>query len=127
MAIVLSKWKGATAPPEYSSVIGKDASEMTRMRMVALSTRVFSQRVYEANTTFVHLNGTAGDRQAPSRIPSFFGSGSDGRNSQTNHADVESHPINGLMKPHIDRVEFVHGFLSRIFAGNLHARSTSAY
>jgi hypothetical protein len=36
--------------------------------------------------------------------------------------DVESHPINGLMKPHIDRVEFAHGFLSRIFAGNLHAK-----
>src|SRR5271167_1065690 len=26
------------------------------------------------------------------------------------------------MKPHIDRVEFVDGFLSRIFAGNLHAK-----
>src|SRR6202453_691187 len=26
------------------------------------------------------------------------------------------------MKPHIDRVEFAHGFLSRIFAGNLHAK-----
>jgi hypothetical protein len=26
------------------------------------------------------------------------------------------------MKPHIDRVEFTHGFLSRIFAGNLHAK-----
>jgi hypothetical protein len=26
------------------------------------------------------------------------------------------------MKPHIDRVEFVHDFLSRIFAGNLHAK-----
>jgi hypothetical protein len=26
------------------------------------------------------------------------------------------------MKPHIGRVEFVHGFLSRIFAGNLRAK-----
>ena len=26
------------------------------------------------------------------------------------------------MKPDIDRVEFAHDFLSRIFAGNLHAK-----
>jgi hypothetical protein len=57
---------------------------------------------------------------ATSGIPSFFARIQIGRNSQTNHADVESHPINGLMKPHIDRVEFAHGF--RIFAGNLHAK-----